>query len=256
MDLFAITESNRAGWNYIAPRRPGKPAALFRDGGNVLEPYEIELAGDVTGRRILQLACSTGDEVLSWANLGATAIGADISDVAIANARQKAAVAGIAAEFRPADMFALPADLVDLDLIYFSWGAICWVPDLARFAAIIAERLRAGGSVLMSDHHPLWEVLGVRAANHLEVNGDYFGRTKPDDDNDDAKRPVGARGESDAPPLTSFVWPVADVITAFLEVGMRLDAFRELAEPAMYAGLGAEAAYLPSIYVIKATRVS
>ncbi len=222
----------------------------------MLEPYEIELAGDVAGKRVLQLACSMGDEVLSWANLGAAAIGTDISDVAIVNAQRKAADAGIAAEFRQADMFALPGDLTDLDLVYFSWGAICWVPDLARFAGIVAERLRPGGSVLMSEHHPLWEVLGVRGDNDLTVNGNYFGRTTPDDDNDDDKRPKGARGEPDAPPLTSFVWPVADVITAFIGADLRIDAFHEHPEPAMYARLGAAAGHLPATYVIKATRRS
>ncbi len=230
------------------------PAELFASGGHVLEPYEIELAGDVAGRRVLQLACSMGDEVLSWANLGALAIGIDISDVAIEVARGKATEAGIEAEFQAADMFALPTDLSGFDLVYFSWGAICWVPDLRRFASIVASRMRPGGSVLMSEHHPLWEVLGVRGANHVEVNGNYFGRTTPDVDNDDDKRPVGARGESDAPSLTSFVWPVADVVSAFIGAGLRIDALYELPEPELYRGLGAEAAYLPAIYVIKATK--
>lgn len=48
--------------------------------------------------------------MLSWANLGATAIGIDISDVAIETATRKAVDADIAAEFRQADMFDLPED--------------------------------------------------------------------------------------------------------------------------------------------------
>ncbi|WP_132292993.1 class I SAM-dependent methyltransferase [Kribbella sp. VKM Ac-2568] len=71
-------------------------------------------------QRILQLACSCGDQVLSWTNLGAIATGIDISDVAIQVARRKASDAGIEADFRQADIFDLPADLVNLDLIYLS----------------------------------------------------------------------------------------------------------------------------------------
>src|SRR5258705_6353495 len=127
-DISATTEANRVSWNQIASRRHGNPADFYRDNGVSLEDFELELAGDVTGKRVLQLACSHGDQVLSWANLGATAIGIDISDVAIDNARRKAAEAQIAAEFRQADMFDLPADLINLDLIYLSWGVICWAP--------------------------------------------------------------------------------------------------------------------------------
>lgn len=71
--IYDVTSTNRANWNRIAPEREGRPAAYFRDGGSTLEAYERELAGDVTGKRVLHLACSTGDEVLSWARLGAIA---------------------------------------------------------------------------------------------------------------------------------------------------------------------------------------
>jgi hypothetical protein len=84
------------------------PASFFRGGGSTLEDWERELAGDVAGKRVLHLACSNGDEVLSWANLGAIAIGADISEVAIGKAARKAGDAGIVAEFHRADMFDLP----------------------------------------------------------------------------------------------------------------------------------------------------
>ena len=110
---------------------------------------ERELAGDVAGKRVLYLACSTGDEVLSRGSPGATAIGAGISEVAIARAVRKAGEAGIGAGFHRADMLDLPAELSGLDLIYLSWGAICWVPDLGLLAATVAGRLRQRGPVLV-----------------------------------------------------------------------------------------------------------
>jgi SAM-dependent methyltransferase len=252
--LRTITAANRDSWNRIAPHRDGEPAAHFRDGGSTLLDYERELAGDVTGRRVLHLACSTGDEVLSWANLGATAIGADISEVAIGKAVRKAAEAGVAAEFHCADMFALPPQLRDLDLIYLSWGAICWAPDLGVLAGILADRLRAGGSVLLCDHHPLWEILTVRGEDHLAVTGDYFGRGIPRNLPDAAKQPLGARGDANAPAFSAFVWPVSDVVMALVRAGFRLDAFFEAAEPAIYAGLGDVARHIPAEYVIKASK--
>lgn len=258
--LAEITAGNRTAWNSIATRREGKPAAFFRDGGSTLEAIERNLAGDVTGRRVLQLACSHGDEVLSWANLGARAAGVDISDIAIDQARRKAAEAGLDAEFHRADMFDLPATLTGLDLVHLSWGAICWAPDLDTLAAVVAERLRPGGAVLIADHHPVWEVLTVLGDNSLTVTGDYFGRGTPRSSPDPAKQPVGARGSRDErgqacpPPFAAFVWPVSDVVMALIRAGLRLDAFAEAPEPAIYEGLGPAAHSIPAWYAVKATK--
>lgn len=253
-DVHNVTARNRESWNRIAGEREGREAAYFRDGGLTLEAYERELAGEVAGKRVLQLACSTGDEVLSWANLGATAFGADISDVAIGKARRKAADAGIDAEFHRADMFDLPDVLTEFDLIYLSWGAICWAPDLDALAAVIAGRLRPRGSVLISDHHPVWEILTVRGEDRLSVTGDYFGRGVAGSSPDATKRPIGARGGDDVPAFAAFVWPVSDVVMALVRAGLRLDAFFEGAEPAIYPGLGDAAGRVPAYYVIKATK--
>ncbi|WP_020386732.1 class I SAM-dependent methyltransferase [Kribbella catacumbae] len=252
--LEQITAANRASWNQIAPARLGQPADFFGSGGLALEDFEQELAGDVRGKRVLQLACSCGDEVLSWANLGATAIGIDISDVAISMARQKATAAGISADFRQANMFDLPADLVDLDLIYLSWGAICWAPDLDRLTEILASRLASGGSVLLADHHPIWEVLAVRGQNHLAVAGNYFGRNTSRRDTDNAKLPFGARDTASPPPFEAFVWPTSDIVMSLLRAGLHLTAFTESPAPDSYSGLGSTATQLPAYYVIKATK--
>ncbi|WP_344211631.1 class I SAM-dependent methyltransferase [Kribbella sancticallisti] len=252
--LQSITEANRASWNQIAPARHGQPADFFKSGGLVLEDFEQELAGDVRGKRILQLACSCGDEVLSWANLGATATGIDISEVAIQLAQQKATAAGIDADFRQADMYDLPPDLTNLDLIYLSWGAICWAPDLNLLAQSLTTCLSSGGSILIADHHPIWEVLAVRNENHLTVTADYFGRTIPRPHIDDAKLPVGARGTDDPPPFTAFIWPTSDVVMALLTAGLRLDTFTESPAPDLYPTLGPTASHLPAYYVIKATK--
>lgn len=235
------------------PARPGRPPSFFESGGTTLEDFEVRLAGDVTGKRILQLACSVGDEALSWAALGADVTGIDISEVAIDLARDKSLGAGIAVDFRHADIFDLPADLTGFDLLYCSWGAICWVPDLIVFAGILADRLRPGGSVLLAEHHPVWEVLAVRGSDHLSVHGNYFSRTTPRTDIDNDKLPTGARDNPAAPEFSSFVWPTSDVVMSLLDAGLHLDTFFEAPEPDLYPGLSS-AAHLPAIYVIKATK--
>jgi hypothetical protein len=81
--LHDITESNRANWNQV----PGESASYFASGGSTLAADEPAAAGSVQGCRVLQLACSCGDEALSWAQLGATVTGVNISEVATWPAR-------------------------------------------------------------------------------------------------------------------------------------------------------------------------
>lgn len=249
------TAVNRRGWNAIASSRPGQPAAFFAAGGIDLDEDELSLVGDLRGRRVLQLACSSGDQILSFANLGADATGIDIAEVAIDAARSKAAEAGIEARFQRADVYDLPADLTGYDLITISAGGVCWLPDLGGFARIAAARLVPGGAVVLAEHHPLWEVLAVLGENRLAVTTDYFGRSTPViGDLDDAKRPVGARGRTDVPEFRSFLWPVGDVVTALLDAGLRIGALVERPDSEMWSGLGDAAARLPATYLIRAVK--
>ncbi|HZX01655.1 class I SAM-dependent methyltransferase [Kribbella sp.] len=252
--LQDITESNRASWNQIHHARPGEPVSFFTAGGSTLTAEELAAAGDVRGRRVLHLACSCGDEVLSWAQLGASVTGVDISEVALAMAIEKSAATGIPADFVRADMLALPPSLTGFDLIYLSWGAVCWLPDLDVFAESVAARLSPGGSVLIAEHHPAWETLAVRGPNQLEVIADYFGRSTPLAAVDNAKRPTGARDNPDAPAFKAFIWPPSDVITALLKAGLTLTSFQEAPDPDSYPGLDPAASALPATYLIVATR--
>ncbi|MET7278577.1 methyltransferase domain-containing protein [Kribbella sp. NPDC005582] len=251
--LHDVTAANRVSWNAIHHARPGRPAAFFAAGGSTLSAEEIAAAGDVTGRRVLQLACSCGDEALSWATLGASVTGIDISGVAIGLARAKSVEAGIPVDFRRADMFNLPADLTDLDLIYLSWGAICWVPDLTTWATLIADRLHPDGSVLIADHHPLWEVLAVTGPETLTLTADYFSRTTPRPTIHNAKLPAGARDAPNPPTFTAYIWPPSDIITALLSAGLYLTHFTESPVPDIYAGLTSPT-HLPASYLIRATK--
>jgi hypothetical protein len=86
------------------------------------------------------------------------------------------------------------------------------------------------------------------------VTGDYFGRSAPRNSPDQAKQPIGARGEAEAPTFEAFVWPVSDVVMALVRAGLRLSAFFEAAEPAIYPEFGDAAHHIPAHYVIKATK--
>lgn len=88
--------------------------------------------------------------------------GVDISDVAIEAARTLARETGADAQFIAADMYEMPSQLRDIDVIFAQAGVVCWLPDLDRWAQMIADRLRPGGTFLLNEHHPI-------AASYIET---------------------------------------------------------------------------------------
>ncbi len=226
-NLFHATESNRRAWNEIAQVRHTKqpPAAFFAEGNSTLDAREMQAAGDVRGRRLLHLQCSTGEDTLSWSVAGADALGVDISEEQIKLAQQKAAAAGLSTRFIAADVYALPTDLQagTFDYVYTSAGVIVWLPDLTRWAQVVASALKPKGIFLLFEEHPLASCLWS-SDGKLQVESDYFGRSRPE-------KSHGWRhfqgGEEAKETKYEFSWPLGDIVTALAQAGLRIERLEE-----------------------------
>ena len=107
---------------------------------------------------------------------------------------------------------------------------------------------------MISEHHPLWEVLTVREEGVLVVNGDYFGVGR-DGYADPLKAPqITQRLGTPDIPHRSFVWSIGRVVTAVLDAGLTLRSLQEFPEAEMYPGLGSQAGSIPATYVLTARR--
>lgn len=256
VDISAVTRRNRIYWEAIAAERHGEPAEFFRAGGCALSDAELAAIGDLAGLSALQLACSVGDECISFARLGADrVVGVDISPTHLATGRAKASQVGVEIELVEGDMTALDPALTEFDLIYISGGGICWVPDLDAWAETVAARLRAGGRIVISEHHPLWEVLTVSGPDRLTVTGNYLNPQRHGYD-DPTKAPQITWGRTDPlPEHTSFVWSIGRVVSALITAGLTIRALHEFAEPELYRGLDAASA-LPASYLLLAERTA
>src|SRR5690606_17950123 len=152
---------------------------------------------------------------------------------------------GVTVDLREGDLTALDPGLTGFDLIFIGGGGICWVPDLEAWARTVADRLIPGGRIVISEHHPVWEVLSVAGANRLTVSADYFTPSRPGYADPD-KAPQVTRGRTEPlPDHVSFVWSLGAVVSALLEARLRLGLLREFAEPELYRGLGPEASACP-----------
>ena len=150
-------EANRSGWNV---RTPVHLASKFYDveswlaGRNSLGPVEIRELAPVAGKHLLHLQCHFGQDTLSWARLGARVTGCDLSDEAIKSARELASRAGLEAEFVCCNLYDYRA-AEPFDIVFTSYGAIGWLPDLDRWAEVIVRSLKRGGVFYMVEFHPI-----------------------------------------------------------------------------------------------------
>ena len=112
-----------------------------------LLPLELQEVGDdVVGKTFLHLQCHFGMDTLSWADRGAIVTGVDFSTEAIHQARKLADELAIDARFIQCDLYDLPLHLTTkFDIVYTTYGVLCWLNDLSQWATIIANLLASQG---------------------------------------------------------------------------------------------------------------
>lgn len=210
---------NVASWDVEA--FVADPAGLTR-----VVAADRDALGDVRGRSLLHLQCHFGMDTLAWARLGATATGVDFSPRAIASAIDLAARTGLAARFVEADLYATPRVLQEtFDIVYTGGGALCWLPDIRGWAAVVSEMLRPGGTFYIREAHPLlWSLDDERDDTQLVIGQPYFEVAQPT--RWDAE-PVWDEGPPEVTP--HYVWnhSLGEIVGALIEAGLVIEALRE-----------------------------
>ena len=197
---------------------------------NAIEEAEL---GPVDGLRLLHLQCHFGRDSLILAQRGATVVGLDFSTPAIAAARALAAELGLAdrTRFVEADLYDAPkaiAEPASFDRVYVTWGAICWLPDIAGWARIVAHFLRPGGSLYLAEGHPAALVLDDAVPQPDGRPGffvPYFHSEPlvlddPTDYADPEARLTNSR-------TCEWIHPLGSVVSALIAAGLRLDWLHE-----------------------------
>jgi SAM-dependent methyltransferase len=163
VDVDKYLASNRSLWEEWTPihaRSEFYNVEGWKANRGRMWSFIAEEVGDASGRDLLHLQCHFGLDTLTWAWRGARVTGVDFSERSIALARSLAAETGLAATFVCADVLRLPATLRgDFDIVFTTFGVLRWLPDLYRWAEVIAHFLRPGGFVYVADMHPFALVL-------------------------------------------------------------------------------------------------
>ncbi len=223
-------EANRLNWNDRVPIHLASSfydVDGFRASKNDLMPVELAELGDMRGKSLLHLQCHFGLGTLSWANRGAIVAGVDFSGPAIEAARALAAELGIAARFIEANVYDLPAVLAEqFEIVFTSYGVLCWLPDLSEWARIVAHFLRPGGTFYIVEGHPLTFTLddepGVDTLQHCFS---YFATAPLRSDEDGT---YAAPSTHLAHRTTyEFTHTLGEIVTALCAAGLRIEFLHE-----------------------------
>ncbi len=173
----------RESWNRLSPHyQRDHPISLHTAHYGIAAPNEdqLQLLGEVAGKRVLELGCGGGQCSVAFARQGAECIGVDLSDTQIAYARALAEQEGVPVAFHQADMAAFleAQPEASFDLV-FSAYAFQYVADLARVFQGARRVLKPGSLFVFSLDHPLNDITSC-ADGKVVVYESYFARGRSD----------------------------------------------------------------------------
>jgi SAM-dependent methyltransferase len=226
---------NRANWDERAPvhaASEGYAVSRFYDDPQHLSDvvrFDVPRLGDLTGLRGVHLQCHIGTDTVSLARLGARMTGLDFSPAALEQARVIAQRAGAEVDFVEAELYAaldvLPREA--FDLVFTGIGALCWLPDIRRWAQTVAALLRPGGRLFLREGHPvLWALDYDRSDGLMALEYPYFEQPDPQ---------VWEEEGTYVPTDTVFThnttheWNhgIGEIVTAVLDAGMTVTGLVE-----------------------------
>ncbi len=212
-------EMNRKGWDKrTAVHIDSKfyDVAGFLKGQTSLREIELNALPDVAGKSLLHLQCHFGMDTLSWARQGAQCTGVDISPAAIEQAERLAQKADLNAEFICSDLYSFTRTRkTPYDIVFTSYGTICWLPDLTRWAKVVSDNLVEGGRFFIADFHPIYDLLAGYS---------YFTRIEPDIDEEGT---YTDGGEAAKTKLASWSHPISNQINALINAGIDIEQVQE-----------------------------
>ena len=194
----------------------------FLNGKSTLNDIELQLLGDVSGKKILHLQCHFGQDSISLARLGAKVTGVDLSDKAIEKATEFAEKLNTDAKFICSDVYESINTLDEkFDIVFTSYGTIGWLPDLDKWAKVIAHFLKPNGQLIMADFHP---VVWMYDDNFKDVFYNYF-NVEPI-----IEEQTGTYADTEAAISTKTIsWnhPISEILNALISNGLELNQFNE-----------------------------
>jgi len=226
---------NKANWDERVPAHAASPdysvdrfiadPAFLSD----VVRFDLPRLGDISGLRGVHLQSHIGTDTISLARLGASMTGVDFSGPAVRQARALAEQTGADATFVESDAYdaAEAAGRGAFDFVFTGIGALCWLPSVSRWAAVVASLLRPGGRLFIREGHPvLWTIQDGRDDDLLVVEYPYFERPEPTVFDEDGTY-VSTDVVFEHTVTQEWNHGISEVVTSLLDAGMAITGLTE-----------------------------
>ena len=233
IEVDGYARINLANWNSRVPHHEtGYQLGTYRDDPqhvSAVVRFDQPRLGDIAGLDVVHLQCHIGTDTLSLARLGGVVTGLDFSGPALDVARRLASDTGATIDYVEAEVYDAAQRLGRrrFDLVYTGIGALCWLPDIRRWAAVVAALLRPGGRLFIREGHPvLWSLSDARPDGLLVIEHPYF-QVVGGTPFFEASTYVDHEGQLDSPGTVQFNHGLGEIVTALLDVGMEITTLVE-----------------------------
>jgi ubiquinone biosynthesis O-methyltransferase len=110
----------------------------------------LHLAGDLHGKRLLDLGCGDGTYSIAASKKGARVTGLDISESMLAAAKQRAMAMGVSVEWSRASAEAIPCVSDTFDIV-LAVTILCFVREPEQVIREVHRALRPGGAFVIGE---------------------------------------------------------------------------------------------------------
>ncbi|WP_286235609.1 class I SAM-dependent methyltransferase [Thalassotalea sediminis] len=216
MDYLSI---NKDAWNKrtkVHVESAFYDVASFKKGKCSLNPIELKQVGSVQGKSLLHLQCHFGLDTLSWARLGADVTGVDLSAEAISQANLLKQSLGLKADFIERDVVQFGRESKQqFDIVFTSYGALCWLSNLSAWAATIAHALKPDGEFHLVEFHSFYDLLSGYS---------YFPKIEPDIE---VEGTYTENCDGTTSKVVTWSHSMSEVISALINAGLTIECFSE-----------------------------
>jgi SAM-dependent methyltransferase len=154
--------------------------------------------------------------------------GLDFSRASLAQASRLAVLAEADVTFVESNVYEAVDALggATFDFIFTGVGALCWLPDIRRWAEVVSRLLAPGGWLFIRDGHPMLGTIEAGPDGQLVVEHSYFERREPFVSVWDGTYVETAKVFENT---VAHEWNhgIGEIVTALLDVGMQLTILAE-----------------------------